>query len=113
MEAALARTRGKKPLLLQMAQAFVADAGDTIVELWAAAGSGDAARIERSAHRMKGAAANLSGAPAVQAAVRVERLAREQPPAEPERMRAAIGELEACIDDLSAALTNILEQEQQ
>jgi HPt (histidine-containing phosphotransfer) domain-containing protein len=98
--------------LQQMAKAFLADAPDALRELRAAADGADPVKIERSVHRMKGAAATLTGDAVVQAAVAVERLAREHPAAGAERIAAAIGQLEMRIEELSGALTNLLDQEQ-
>ena len=110
VEAALKRTRGKKTLLLQMASAFVADVPRALEELCNVADSADAAAVERSAHRLKGAAATLSGAAVVQAAVDVERLARTSP-LELERMQVAVSALADGVATLSAALTNFMSRE--
>ena len=108
---ALARTRGKKSLLAQMARAFLADAPDTLAQLHAAAATRDAVLLERSAHRLKGAAATLSGAASAQAAMAIERLARVQPLASAEALDALVDALAARIGELSAALNTFLEQE--
>ena len=111
VETALRRTRGKKTLLLQMARAFLADAPDSLQALRAAAASGEPERIERSAHRMKGAAATLTGEAVVQAAAAVERLARAAPEASSGPMAAAIAELETRTAELADALSHLLNQE--
>jgi CheY-like chemotaxis protein len=110
VEAALTRTRGKKTLLLKMASAFVADVPRALEELRSVAASADPAAIERSAHRMKGAAATLSGDAVVHAAVKVERLARAEP-VQPAPMQAAVSELAECVNALSQALSNFLSEE--
>jgi two-component system sensor histidine kinase/response regulator len=112
LDAALKRTRGKKSLLQQMIRAFLADAPDAMRELRLAAQANDPVKIERGAHRMKGAAATLTGEAVVQAAVAVEKLAREQPLAGAERIGEAIAQLEERIEELSGALQAILDQEQ-
>ena len=109
LETALKRTRGKKALLAHMAQTFLDDVPQALRELRGAVDSGDAARIERSAHRMKGAAATLTGAAVADAAVAVERIARANARGDIERMQPALAELEARIEELSAALARILE----
>ena len=109
LEAALKRTRGKKALLAKMAQAFLDDVPDALRELRGAVDSGDAARIERSAHRMKGAAATLTGAAVAGAAVAVERMARANSRDDILRMQPALAELEARIEELTAALAQVVE----
>ncbi len=109
LDAAMTRMRGKKALLAQMARAFVDEVPDAVRELRAAVASGDAVRIERSAHRMKGAAATLTGDAVAEAAVALERLARERAAGDNHSMERAVTVLEARIDELSAALAPILQ----
>ena len=111
LEAALRRTRGKKQLLALMARAFVEDAPAALDELRGAASDNDAVKLERAAHRLKGAAATLSGQAVADAADTLERLARAEPRLDNESMADAITQLAARIDDLSAALSQLINQE--
>ena len=109
LEAALRRTRGKKPLLALMARAFIDDAPAALRELRGAAGESDAVTLERAAHRLKGAAATLSGQAVAEAADTLERMARAAAPVDSESMARAITELEARIGELSAALSQVID----
>ncbi|MEJ7806341.1 MAG: response regulator, partial [Telluria sp.] len=107
---ALARTRGKKSLLAQMARTFLADAPDTLRQLRAGAAARDEVQIERAAHRLAGAAATLSGAASAQAALTIERMARARPLAATGPLELAIDDLEVHIGALCAALEPLLER---
>jgi CheY-like chemotaxis protein len=111
LDGALARTRGKKSLLAQMARAFLADVPESLRQLRTAARARDPVQLERGAHRLKGAAATLSGAASAEAAMVVERLAKAQPLAAAAALNEAVDSLEMRIDELSHALATFLEKE--
>jgi HPt (histidine-containing phosphotransfer) domain-containing protein len=98
-------------LLAQMARAFLADVPASLQQLRTAASARDPVQIERSAHRLKGAAATLSGAASAQAAMVVERLAKVEPLAGAPALTAAVEQLATRIDELSHALANFLEKD--
>jgi HPt (histidine-containing phosphotransfer) domain-containing protein len=112
LDDALARTRGKKSLLAQMARAFLADVPDSLHQLRAAADARDPVQIERSAHRLKGAAATLSGVASTEAATAVERLAKLQPLAAAPALTEAVEHLASRLDALAHALARFLKEEQ-
>ena len=111
LQAALRRTRGKKPLLALMAKVFIDEAPAALRELRGAAGASDAVTLERGAHRMRGAASTLSGETVASAALALERLARTLQPGEDARLDAAISDLEKRVGELSGALLQILDKE--
>ncbi len=109
LDAAMTRMRGKKALLATMARAFVDEAPEAIRVLRAAVADGDMVKLERSVHRMKGAAATLTGDAVAQAAAALESLARERSVGDNLRIEWAVAELEARIDELAAALAPLLQ----
>jgi two-component system sensor histidine kinase/response regulator len=74
---ALARARGKRPLLRKMAGLFLIDCPGLLDQIRAALAAGDSPMLERAAHRMKGSAANLSAPRVVAVAGRLEEIGRE------------------------------------
>jgi len=73
---ALARARGKRPLLAELVRIFLEDAAVQMLALKAALDAADLDRIERSAHRLKGSAMNVSAQLAADLARRIEQCAR-------------------------------------
>ncbi len=76
LDAALARLDGNFELFKEMTQIFFSDALGLVPEMRAAAAAGDAATIERKAHRLKGTLLYLGAEAVVEAVARVEFLAR-------------------------------------
>ena len=74
--AALERVGGDTELLHEIAQIFLEDYPRSLSELRDAAGQGDAHRVERTAHGLKGAAANFGAQPVVDAALALENMGR-------------------------------------
>jgi len=74
---ALARARGKRPLLRKMADLFRTDCPGLLAQVRTALAAGDGATLERAAHRLKGSAANLSAPRVVAVAGRLEEIGRE------------------------------------
>jgi HPt (histidine-containing phosphotransfer) domain-containing protein len=106
VEDALTRTRGKRDLLRKVADLFLADAPALLARIRAATAAGDRPTLERDAHRLKGAAANLSAGRVAGAAGRLEEIARRGDLAAAE---AACAELGAEVDRLEEALAALTE----
>nr|WP_308605695.1 PAS domain S-box protein [Massilia sp. DJPM01] len=111
-ELALERARGKRDLLILMARSFIDTAPELVRHLQSGLGTGDAHLLERTAHRVKGAAATLSGDVTVQAAGALESMARPGSGASADSLDGAARYLALCIDELSATLTTTLELKQ-
>jgi HPt (histidine-containing phosphotransfer) domain-containing protein len=77
-EVALARVGGDAELLREIADLFLDDYPNVLVELRAAAERGDAKAVERTAHSLKGSVANFGARSAVDAAFRIESMGRDR-----------------------------------
>jgi HPt (histidine-containing phosphotransfer) domain-containing protein len=75
-QVALSRVGGDTDLLKEIAQLFLEDYPKSLADLHAALNDGDAKRMERAAHGLKGAVSNFGAAPAVEAAFQLETLGR-------------------------------------
>jgi HPt (histidine-containing phosphotransfer) domain-containing protein len=75
---ALSRVGGDIDLLKEIAVIFLDDAPRTIAEIAGAISSGDFEVLERSAHGLKGAAANFGARDVVDSAYELEKLGRQQ-----------------------------------
>jgi len=73
-EIALSRVGGDTDLLREIAAIFVEDYPNTLAELHDALLRQDATTLERAAHGLKGSVANFGAQPAVDAALRLERM---------------------------------------
>lgn len=82
---ALARVGGDPELLKEIAHLFLDDYPRVLQELHEAIAGGDAARIERTAHGLKGSVANFGASAAVEAARSLEALGRARQLAETEQ----------------------------
>lgn len=98
---ALQRMGNDRDLFQEMASLLRSDAPPLLMVVQTSIKAGDAARLHRAAHTLKGLAANFGAARAVAAAAEVERLAKTGQSA---GMPAAIVELEESLDELIAAL---------
>ncbi|RIK81710.1 MAG: Hpt domain-containing protein [Planctomycetota bacterium] len=76
LSAALERLNGDEELLRLLIGVFHEDAPQLLAQAAAALQEGDLRTVERTAHSLKGLAANFDGAPAREAALAVELLAR-------------------------------------
>jgi HPt (histidine-containing phosphotransfer) domain-containing protein len=74
--AAMARVGGDAELLKELAGLFVDEYPQLMAELQAAIAAGDAIRVERSAHALKGAVANFGARQAVDTALQLEQMGR-------------------------------------
>jgi PAS domain S-box-containing protein len=93
-EALLAHLGGDEDLLREIVGLFLEDAPRLLEETRAAAAAGDADRLERTAHRLKGAVRNFGTTPAAAAAERLEALGH----------LGDLGGAAALCDELEAAL---------
>jgi two-component system sensor histidine kinase/response regulator len=75
---ALSRVGGDAELLKEIAILFLDDYPKSLSELREAIDIGDAKRVERSAHGLKGSVANFGARPAVDAAMQLETMGRSQ-----------------------------------
>jgi two-component system sensor histidine kinase/response regulator len=73
---ALSRARGQRALLLQLVELFLADCPQIFDQIRSAQSTRDSQTLERAAHRLKGAAANLSAHRVVEVARRLEEIGR-------------------------------------
>lgn len=98
---ALARVDGDEELLREVAQLFLADYPRALGEIREAIASGDAKRLEREAHGLKGAAANFGAEPVVAAALELELMGRK---GETGGAEAGLASLEALLNQLREEL---------
>ncbi len=83
---ALSRVGGDAELLKEIAILFLEDYPKSLRELHEAVDTGDARRVERTAHGLKGSVSNFGSQPAVDAAGELETLGRSQKLAEVEQV---------------------------
>ena len=95
------RMGNDRELFIEMVGLLRTDAPHLLAALAAAHKEGDAPRMQRAAHTLKGLAANFGAQRAVAAAAEAERLAKANQSA---GMPAAITEVEESLDELIAAL---------
>ena len=82
LQAALSRVGGDAELLKEIATIFLEDYPKAMADLREAAARGDAKRVERAAHGLKGSVSNFGADAAVNAAFRIESMGRDQQLAE-------------------------------
>jgi HPt (histidine-containing phosphotransfer) domain-containing protein len=87
---ALSRVGGDVDLLKEIAILFLDDYPKSLIELREAIDAGDAKRVERTAHGLKGSVSNFGARPAVDAALRLETMGRAQKLVEVERVLQAL-----------------------
>ncbi|HVO97754.1 MAG TPA: Hpt domain-containing protein [Bryobacteraceae bacterium] len=98
---ALARVGGDADLLKEIAQLFLADYPKSLSDLREAIEAGDAKRMERAAHGLKGSVANFGARPAVEAAYRLETMGHAQQLAD---VRPVLRALELALEALRPRL---------
>jgi HPt (histidine-containing phosphotransfer) domain-containing protein len=76
LQLALSRVGGDQQLLREIAVLFIEDCPRAFAEIQAAVVSGDAAKLETTAHALKGSVANFAAQDAVAAAFRLEQMGR-------------------------------------
>jgi PAS domain S-box-containing protein len=109
LDAALKRTRGKRALLKQLADLFLQDLPVVLAELQGAVAAGDARAVERSAHRLRGAAFTVSAAPLAEAANSLELMGRN---GQLEDVHAATSELQQRAAELATELEEFTENDE-
>lgn len=109
LDAALTRARGKRALLRQLVELMLQDLPSTLAALASALAAGDARQVERSAHRLHGAAFTVCAEPLAAAAAALELAARN---ADPARMRDEAAALQARAAELAGALNAFMENEE-
>jgi CheY-like chemotaxis protein len=108
LDAALQRTRGKRALLRQLIELLLQDLPETLAGLESALAANDARQVERSAHRLRGAAFTVCAEPLAAAAAELELAARN---AELARMQEGFGELQARAAELATELNAFMEND--
>jgi CheY-like chemotaxis protein/nitrogen-specific signal transduction histidine kinase/HPt (histidine-containing phosphotransfer) domain-containing protein len=107
MAAALAGVMGDRQLLAELAGLFLAECPRWMTEMHAAVAGEDPARLQLSAHALKGGVATFAARAAVEAALRLEKMGRGRDlSAAPEALAALAQEVER----LRPALTALGEQ---
>jgi PAS domain S-box-containing protein len=104
----LARFEGEPELLRDVVRLFLDDCPKMLFGIRGAAERGDAAEMERAAHKIKGSVANFAASAAYDAALRLEVMGREghldQAPEAVMRLESALEELRPVLLDLSGAM---------
>jgi PAS domain S-box-containing protein len=109
---ALERVDGDKELFREIVGIFAADSPQLLAEIRDAIAEGNALRLNRAAHALKGTVANFGAHAAVEAAKKLEILGKEEKLDEaPELLIALTGEIE-CLHCSLAAFIGESEQEQ-
>ena len=103
----LERVEGDKQLLAEMIQLFLADAPQLIDAMRNALLQGDMILLERSAHSMKGAAANMSAEVTASAALLLEQSAKK---GDAESSKANLAALEGAIERLLPVLADLCQE---
>jgi signal transduction histidine kinase/CheY-like chemotaxis protein len=106
--AALARTGGNMPLLRQMIDLVLADCPTLLAQIRTAVAAEDYIALERTAHRLKGSAANLSASRVVAVAQRLEHMGHETNIADAD---VVFIELEGEILHLENAMKSLVEKD--
>ena len=100
----LERVGGDRELLVEIVELFSRDCPKQMAELSEAVACGDAAKVKRVAHAVKGQVGNLASATATAAALRLEMMGSEGNLA---GAREELASLERAIEQLKMALTAI------
>jgi two-component system sensor histidine kinase/response regulator len=100
-ENALKRSRGQLTLLKQLAHLFLQNLPKALDDIESAVAAGDARALERSAHRLKGAASLISADALAEAANKLERMGRNN---ELDRLQEVAMELKARAPELVTTL---------
>ena len=105
--ALLSRMEGDRELLAEIIQVFLADAPQLVVAMRQALAQGDMHLLERSAHSLKGAAANLSALDTVKAASQLEQSAKNK---DSESSKTNLLELQAIVERLLPVLADLCQE---
>jgi HPt (histidine-containing phosphotransfer) domain-containing protein len=101
---AMARVGGDEELLRELAALFLEEYPHSLSMLHAALERGDAKGVERSAHGLKGSVANFGAQFAVDAALRIEHLGRDQKLGE---VPETLSSLESALETLKTELASL------
>lgn len=104
-EELLDRVGGDEDLLREITGIFLNEYPALVCEIQAAIDAGDAKKLERSAHTLKGSVANFGARAATQAAQRLEALGRK---GELEESGAALAELLSQLQQLQPELKSLV-----
>jgi two-component system sensor histidine kinase/response regulator len=105
-EQLLKAARGKRSLVENMARQLLESLPAGVADIREAVAAGDAGRLERAAHRLRGAAAVFRADPLAEVAARLEHLGRK---AELAQAWEAVSELDARASELATELKSILQ----
>jgi signal transduction histidine kinase/CheY-like chemotaxis protein len=108
LQAALAVTAGDARLLRELMTVFLEDCPRMLGEVREAAAAGDAARLRRAAHTLKGSVGYFSAPAAVVAAQALERMGRES---DLRGVEEACGKLDGEVERLRAAVAAFLQKD--
>jgi HPt (histidine-containing phosphotransfer) domain-containing protein len=100
----VARVGGDEELLGSLIDIFLADSPGWLEDVRGAATAGDAAKLRRAAHTLKGAAASFGAEEACAAALRLEEMGRR---GQADGAEVALAELERALTRLRAALPGL------
>jgi len=100
LQLALSRVGGDKQLLREIAFLFIEDCPRAFAEIQEAIASGDAAKLETTAHALKGSVANFAARDAVAAAFGLEQMGRAK----------EMSQAEGMLSRLESALSAVCEQ---
>ncbi len=104
LQLALARVGGDKQLLREIAVLFIEECPRAVAEIRAAVASGDAAKLETTAHALKGSVANFAARDAVAAAFDLEQMGRANEMSQAEGM---LRKLESALSAVCALLATL------
>jgi HPt (histidine-containing phosphotransfer) domain-containing protein len=89
--------------LKEVIDIYVSDTPKRLVEIRESLASGDATRLNRAAHSVKGSSANLGAKKVIAVARRIEEKSKESL----DNLQADIDELETCFEEVKTALAGI------
>jgi CheY-like chemotaxis protein/HPt (histidine-containing phosphotransfer) domain-containing protein len=110
VETALSMVDGSRELLAQMGQSFINQSAKSLQELQESTLRGDAAAVERAAHRLKSAVGSLGARRSYEAALRMEQLGQAGDVA---GFQPAYAELAETVGQLREALADVVAKERQ
>ena len=104
LQLALSRVGGDKQLLREIAVLFIEECPQSLAEIQEAVAAGDAARLENTAHALKGSVANFGARDAVATAFCLEQMGRAHEMGEAEGM---LRKLENALSAVCAELATL------
>ena len=104
LEGALERTGGDEEILKEIAELFLEDGPDLLMQIREAIDAKDAGALQKAAHTLKGSVANFGAEEAVETAFRLETMGREDQLSDVE---AVYRSLEAAIHEVKNGLERL------